>query len=171
MACAPLKSSTACAPTSTPPTVSASLKTWNSPTPRTLTVLPGAAELLRSLPPERWTIVTSATRRLLLGRLAAAGLPVPPRLIAADDVSNGKPAPDPYLAGAKLLGFPPADCIVVEDAPAGITAGRAAGCRVLGLLGTHPLAELHDATWVAPSLASVHATVSAKTVALTFTPA
>ena len=112
-----------------------------------LVILPGARELLESLPPERWTIVTSATRRLMLGRLAAAGLPVPPRLVAADDVLNGKPHPDPYLRGAALLGFAPGDCIVVEDAPAGITAGRAAGCRVLGVLGTHPLEELGEATW------------------------
>ncbi len=136
-----------------------------------LTVLPGAAELLRSLPPERWTIVTSATRRLMIGRLAAAGLPVPARLVAADDVAKGKPAPDPYLAGAAMLGFAPEDCIVVEDAPAGIAAGRAAGCRVLGLLGTHELAELHEATWVAPSLAGVHAVTSAGGLSLSFVPA
>ncbi len=139
-----------------------------------LTVLPGAAELLRSLPPERWTIVTSATRRLLLGRLAAAGLPAPPRLVAADDVAHGKPAPHPYLQGAAMLGFAPADCIVVEDAPAGITAGRAAGCRVLGVLGTHSLDDLHQATWVVPSLAAVHATVDSNVdsnrLALSFNP-
>ncbi len=133
-----------------------------------LVVLPGAGELLRALPQERWTIVTSATRRLLLGRLAAAGLPLPDRIVAADDVTRGKPAPDPYLQGAALLGFAPEECIVVEDAPAGITAGRAAGCRVLGLLGTHPLEELGEATWVAPSLRDVHAAVSAEGLRLSF---
>ncbi len=131
-----------------------------------LTVLPGAAALLQSLPTERWTIVTSATRRLLLGRLKAAGLPVPGRLIAADDVARGKPAPDPYLMGAAMLGFAPADCLVVEDAPAGISAGRAAGCSVLGVLGTHVLAELSDATWVVPSLSAVHASVGEQGVLL-----
>ncbi len=136
-----------------------------------LMVLPGAAELLRSLPPERWTIVTSATRRLMIGRLAAAGLPVPDRLVAADDVTNGKPAPEPYLAGAAMLGFKPAECIVVEDAPAGITAGRSAGCRVLGLLGTHEIAELREATWIAPSLAGVHAVALAGDLSLSFVPA
>ena len=136
-----------------------------------LTVLPGAAELLRSLPPERWTIVTSATRRLMIGRLAAAGLPIPDRLVAADDVNKGKPAPEPYLAGASMLGGAPQNCIVVEDAPAGISAGRAAGCRVLGLLGTHEIAELHEATWVAPSLAGVHAVASGGELLLSFVPA
>lgn len=126
-----------------------------------LEVLPGARALLESLPPERWAIVTSATRRLLLGRLAAAGLPVPDRIVAADDVERGKPHPDPYLQGAAMLGFAAEDCIVVEDAPAGITAGTRAGCRVLGVLGTHPLQELGEATWVVPSLETVHAEVDA----------
>ncbi len=133
-----------------------------------LQVLPGARELLQSLPPERWTIVTSATRRLLLGRLAAAGLPVPPRLVAADDVANGKPHPDPYLQGAAMLGFAPEECLVVEDAPAGIAAGRAAGCRVLGVLGTHVLPELAKATWVVESLRSVRAETADAGLALTF---
>ncbi len=102
-----------------------------------LKVLPGVRELLASLPPERWSIVTSATHRLLLGRLKAAELPLPARIIAGDDVVHGKPHPEPYMTGAKLLGFAPADCVVVEDAPAGVGAGVAAGCRVLGVLGTH----------------------------------
>ncbi len=122
-----------------------------------LTVLPGAAELLRSLPPERWAIVTSATRRLMLGRLQVAGLPIPERIIAGEDVADGKPAPDPYIAGAALLGFAPADCIVVEDAPAGIRSGLAAGCRVLGILGTHTAEEISAATWIVPSLSTVRA--------------
>lgn len=133
-----------------------------------LQVLPGARALLESLPPERWTIVTSATRRLMLGRLAAAGLPVPARLVAADDVEHGKPHPEPYLRGAALLGFNAADCIVVEDAPAGIGAGRAAGCRVLGVLGTHALDELNAATWVVPSLQAVRAQVSPNGLDLSF---
>jgi sugar-phosphatase len=120
-----------------------------------LTVLPGARELLESLPPERWSIVTSATRRLLLGRLAAAGLPIPARIIAADDVVHGKPHPEPYITGAKLLGFEPADCIVVEDAPAGVGAGIAAGCRVLGVIGTHKAEQLTACTWLVPSLVGV----------------
>jgi sugar-phosphatase len=124
-----------------------------------LTVLPGVRVLLNSLPPERWSIVTSATRRLLLGRLAAAGLPLPARIIAADDVVHGKPHPEPYITGAKLLGFEPAECIVFEDAPSGVGAGVAAGCRVLGVLGTHEASQLTACTWIVQSLEDVKASV------------
>ena len=122
-----------------------------------LKVLDGVRELLGSLPKERWTIVTSATRRLLLGRLKAAGLPYPDELIAGDDVKNGKPHPEPYMTGAKLLGFASADCVVVEDAPSGVGSGVAAGSRVLGVLGTHEAEELYaaGASWVVASLAGV----------------
>ncbi len=107
-----------------------------------LTVLPGARELLASLPPDRWAIVTSATRRLLVARLQAAGLPVPERLISADMVTHGKPDPEPYRRGAERIGQPAAACLVVEDAPSGVRAGKAAGCRVLGVAGTHVADEL-----------------------------
>ena len=117
-----------------------------------LTVLPGVKALLESLPPERWAIVTSATRRLLLERLTVAGLPIPGRIISADDVERGKPDPEPYRRGAELLGFEPRECVVVEDAPSGVGAGIAAGCRVLGVLGTHSASELRAADWVATSL-------------------
>ena len=124
-----------------------------------LHVLAGAHELLQSLPPERWAIVTSATNRLLLGRLKAAGLPVPERVISGDSVERGKPDPEPYRKGAELVGFPPSECIVVEDAPSGIGAGIAAGCRVLGVLGTHREEELRaaGASWVVRSLEDVSA--------------
>ena len=107
-----------------------------------LQVLPGVKALLEGLPPERWAIVTSSTRRLLLARLKAAGLPVPERIISGDMVERGKPDPEPYRRGAELLGFRPEECVVVEDAPSGVGAGKAAGCRVLGVLGTHSAAEL-----------------------------
>ncbi len=125
-----------------------------------LKVLDGVRELLASLPKERWTIVTSATRRLLLGRLKAAGLPYPDELIAGDDVKNGKPHPEPYMTGAKLLGFASADCVVVEDAPSGVGSGVAAGSRVLGVLGTHKAEELYaaGASWVVASLTGVTVT-------------
>ncbi len=118
-------------------------------------VLPGVADLLAKLPKDRWSIVTSATRPLVLARLRAAKLPLPNNLITAESVTNGKPAPDPYIAGARLLGLPPEDCLVVEDAPAGVGAGIAAGSKTLGVLGTHRRVELSAATWVTPSLASV----------------
>jgi sugar-phosphatase len=135
-----------------------------------LKVLPGVRALLNSLPPERWSIVTSATRRLLLGRLKAAGLPVPARIIAADDVVNGKPHPEPYITGATLLGFEPAECIVFEDAPSGVGAGLAAGCRVLGVLGTHNAEQLAACTWLVASLEDVKATVVEGGLELEFEP-
>jgi sugar-phosphatase len=127
-----------------------------------LKVLPGARALLESLPAERWAIVTSATNRLLLGRLKVAGLPVPERVISGDMVERGKPDPEPYRRGAELIGMggaAAAECIVVEDAPSGVAAGVAAGCRVLGVLGTHSEAELRAAgvSWVVRTLEDVRA--------------
>jgi len=136
-----------------------------------LTVLPGVKKLLESLPLERWAIVTSATRRLLLGRLEAAGLPIPERIISGDMVERGKPDPEPYRRGAALLGLRPEDCIVVEDAPSGVGAGVAAGCRVLGVLGTHSLEELEGAEWVAPSLENIAVTIMPDKLELRFEPA
>ena len=133
-----------------------------------LKVLPGVRELLASLPPERWSIVTSCTRRLLEGRLRAAGLPEPPNVVTADDVSRGKPDPEPYRRGAELLGFAPADCIVVEDAPSGVGAGIAAGCRVLAVLSSTPVDELVAATWTAESLDGARAVASGSGLELTF---
>jgi sugar-phosphatase len=135
-----------------------------------LKVLPGVKALLERLPPERWAVVSSATRRLLVGRLAAAGLPVPERVISGDMVERGKPDPEPYRRGAELLGYAPVECIVVEDAPSGVGGGLAAGCRVLGVLGTHPAAQLRAATWIARSLEAVEVTVKADELELRFTP-
>lgn len=124
-----------------------------------LEVLAGVRVLLESLPAHRWAIVTSATRRLLLGRLKAAGLPVPDRIISGDQVKKGKPDPEPYRRGAELLGAKAEDCLVVEDAPSGVRAGVAAGCRVLGVLGTHGAEELREAgaSWIVQSLTKVRA--------------
>jgi len=135
-----------------------------------LTVLPGVRALLERLPPERWAVVSSATRRLLIGRLAAAGLPVPARFISGDMVVRGKPDPEPYRRGAALLGLSPADCIVVEDAPSGVGAGVAAGCRVLAVLLTHPPNQLRAATWLARSLDAVEVTAKPDGLELRFTP-
>src|SRR5467141_5202039 len=107
--------------------------------------LPGAMELLQALPPERWAIVTSCTRPLAGVRIAAAGLPKPRYLVTSTDVEHGKPDPEPYLKGARLLGVPASECIVIEDAPAGIRAGKAAGARVLALRTTASDAELQQA--------------------------
>jgi sugar-phosphatase len=93
--------------------------------------LPGAVELLPSLPVDRWTICTSANPKLGLARVQAAGLPVPQHLVTGGDVKHGKPAPDPYLLGASRLGFDPADCVVFEDAQAGVEAAKAAGVAMV----------------------------------------
>ena len=135
-----------------------------------LTVLPGVKALLESLPPERWAIVTSCTRRLMLARLKAAGLPVPKRVISGDDVERGKPDPEPYQRGAELLGFRPEECVVVEDAPSGVGAGKAAGCRVLGVVGTHSAEDLCGADWIARSLVGLAVTATADGLELRFLP-
>lgn len=107
--------------------------------------LPGALELLRTLPKERWVIATSCTRRLALVRIRAAGLPEPEHMVTSDDVVHGKPSPEPYLKAAQSLGLGPAECLVIEDAPAGIRAGKAAGARVFALRTTAPDEELREA--------------------------
>ena len=120
-----------------------------------VTTLPGAARLLGALPSGSWTVVTSGTRDLATGRLAHGGLPIPERLITADDVEHGKPDPQPYLAGAEALRIDPPQCLVVEDAPAGIEAGRAAGMTVLALATTFEAGALAAADYVLGSLADV----------------
>ncbi|MER5256398.1 MULTISPECIES: HAD family hydrolase [unclassified Streptomyces] len=104
-------------------------------------LLPGTRELLASLPPERWAVVTSAGRRLAEARLAEVGID-PAMLIAADDITRGKPDPEPFLLAAAKLGVDPARCVVFEDAPAGLTAGRAAGMTTVALATTHTAGEL-----------------------------
>jgi sugar-phosphatase len=124
------------------------LECYDAEDHRGLIILPGVETLLASLPPERWTIVTSATIRLLEGRVRYAGLPMPSLLVPAEAVANGKPHPEPYLAGARLLGFAPQECLVVEDSPAGVASGKAAGCLVLAVLTSHAAEELMAADWV-----------------------
>jgi sugar-phosphatase len=115
----------------------------------------GARDLLLSLPEERFTIVTSATRALAQARLEFAGLAVPKRFISADDVVNGKPSPEPYLKGAALLGISPEDCIVFEDTPAGVQAGHAAGMRTIAVRSTYAAEALTAADAIVGSLAEV----------------
>lgn len=109
--------------------------------------IPGADVFLASLPAARWAIVTSAPRELAKVRLAAAGIPLPPLLISAEDAVNGKPAPDCFLLAAERLGVAATDCLVFEDAPAGIAAGEAAGCDVVVVTATHghPIDTVHAA--------------------------
>jgi sugar-phosphatase len=107
--------------------------------------LPGALDLLASLPEDRWTIVTSCTRPLAEVRIKAAGLPLPGKIITSNDIQHGKPNPEPFLKGASVLGFPAEECIVVEDVPAGVRAGKSAGARVIAFTTTVQPSALKEA--------------------------
>ncbi len=137
-----------------------------------LTVLPGVLRLLSALPPHRWTVVTSATERLARVRLAAGGVPAPLRIVTANQVAKGKPSPDPFLAGAALLGFAPADCVVFEDSSPGAQAGRAAGCTVVATTFSHPIEALAAAHYLVPDLTgmSVEPIAGDSGLALSFVP-
>lgn len=119
--------------------------------------LPGALDLLASLPPDRWTIVTSCTRPLAEVRIKAAGLPLPGKMITSNDIQHGKPNPEPFLKGAAVLGFPPTECIVFEDVPAGVRAGKSAGARVIAFTTTvEPAALKHaGADWTLKNCADI----------------
>lgn len=118
-------------------------------------VMPGAAELIGAIPDGRWCVVTSGTRYLASARLRLGGLPVPKVLVTADDVTNGKPHPEPYLKGAAGLGFKPEGCLVIEDAPAGIRSAHAAGMKAIGLASTYPASVLSDSDVVVDRLAQI----------------
>jgi len=128
--------------------------------------LPGAAELLAHLHPDRFAIVTSATRPLAVARLGYARLSVPRHMITAEDVVHGKPSPEPFLKGAALLGFPPLDCLVFEDTPAGIASARAAGMQAVALQTTYPADQLEAAHAIIRNLADVKATLREENVIL-----
>ncbi|MGA6220263.1 HAD family hydrolase [Streptomyces umbrinus] len=121
-------------------------------------LLPGTRALLDSVPADRWAVVTSATRRLAEARLDEAGIR-PKTLIAADDITRGKPDPEPFLLAARRLGVDPARCVVFEDAPAGLQAGRSAGMTTVALTTTHQADELH-ADVVVTDLSAVSALVT-----------
>ena len=120
-------------------------------------LLPGTEEALAVLPPDRVAIVTSCTRSLLEARLAGSRLQRPREVVTFDDVEHGKPAPDPFVLGARRLGFDPSRCLAVEDAPAGLASARAAGCTTLAVGATHPHTEL-EADAHAPDLSHVRFT-------------
>jgi sugar-phosphatase len=104
--------------------------------------LPGVKELLAALPHDRWAIVTSCTRPLAEVRIRAAGLPTPDLFITANEITHGKPHGEPYQKGAAGLGFAPEQCIVVEDALAGIASGKNAGARVIAFTTTASIDDL-----------------------------
>ncbi|MFZ0743880.1 MAG: HAD-IA family hydrolase [Terracidiphilus sp.] len=122
-----------------------------------LTVLPGVLDLLAGLPGACWTVVTSATERLARERLAASGIPVPQHIVTAEYVTHGKPHPEPFLAGAKLLGVAPAQCVVFEDSSSGVIAGRAAGCIVVATPFSHSIEALDAAHYLVNDLTGMAA--------------
>ena len=123
--------------------------------------LPGALELLASLPKDRWTIVTSCTRPLAEVRIKAAGLPLPEKMITSNDIGRGKPDPEPYLKAAAVLGFSAADCLVCEDVPAGIHSGKSAGAKVIAFKTTVDEATLRaaGADWVISNCSDIRASM------------
>lgn len=121
-------------------------------------VMPGALDLVRSIPEGRWGVVTSGSRLLATNRLRHCGLPVPEVLVTSDDVTHGKPHPEPYLKGAQRLGFRPAECLVIEDAPAGIQSARASGMKVIGMASTYGAEKLAEADAVVHKLGRIQVT-------------
>ncbi len=127
---------------------------------RGVVVMPGAVDLVKSIPDGRWGVVTSGTRPLATNRLQYCGLPVPEVLVTSDDVTNGKPHPEPYLKGAEKLGLLPAECLVIEDAPAGIQSARAGGMKVIGLASTYGAEKLVQADAVVKELGRIQVSLN-----------
>ncbi len=142
-------------PVRTVAAVSKVFEEWAAHDMEDLRVYDGAHALLAGLPVGRWGIATSSFRTLTLSRLAFLGLPVPEALVTVNDVRNGKPAPDPYLLAAEKLGLSPADCLVIEDAPAGIRAAKTAGARVIAVKTTNPVSALGEADYVVGRLMDI----------------
>jgi len=135
-----------------------------------LTILPGVLDFLAALPADRWIVVTSATERLARIRMAVAGIPVPEKLVTADNVARGKPDPEPFLAGAALLGVAPAECVVFEDSPSGVAAGRAAGCTVVATTFSHSAESLDAAHYLVRDLTDVRIERASDEIVIQLTP-
>ncbi|KAI6163094.1 HAD-like domain-containing protein, partial [Pisolithus thermaeus] len=128
-----------------------------------IVALPGVRSIVdellpaKGLPHPRWAICTSATRAYASAALEIARIDIPDVFVAAEDVNKGKPSPDPYLLGASLCGVEPSKCLVIEDAPAGVRSGLAAGCKVVGLLTTHSRQQMEESQphFLVPDLSSV----------------
>ena len=125
--------------------------------------IPGARALVSGLPPDAWAIVTSGLREVATARLVASGVPIPRVMITAESIERGKPDPDCYLKGAAALGVEPRDCIVVEDAPIGAAAARAAGMRLIALTTTHRADQLEPADLIVPDLTHLSVRVAERT--------
>ncbi|MFY9855710.1 MAG: HAD-IA family hydrolase [Terracidiphilus sp.] len=119
--------------------------------------LPGAEQLLASLPASAWAVVTSNSEKMMRNRLMAAGIAPPRHFISGDIVAHGKPHPESYRMAAEILALEPSECLVIEDTPPGIEGGKAAGCSVLAIVSSHSAGDLAEADWVVPSLDQVTA--------------
>jgi sugar-phosphatase len=133
----------------------ARLAAWEAADTDGLRVIKGATGLIRSLPQGAWAVATSGHPPTALTRLRYARLPVPDVLVTSEDVTHGKPHPEPYLRAAEGLGIPPAGCVVIEDAPAGVAAAHAAGMRVIAVTTTHVADDLIEADVIAARLADI----------------
>jgi mannitol-1-/sugar-/sorbitol-6-phosphatase len=119
----------------------------------------GARELIAALPPNRWAVVTSGTRTIASFRLKLVGIPIPPVMVCADEIKEGKPHPEGYLTAAARLGIAPGDCIVIEDTPPGIAAAYAGGMRVIAVSTTYPRDQLVAADAVVDRLSDLQIAV------------
>ena len=133
------------------------LDSWEMAHAAELLAMPGALDCIALAQRHRWAIVTSGLRDLAMGRLDAIGLAVPEVFITADDITRGKPDPEPYLRAAARLGVSAERCVVVEDAPAGVSAAKSAGMTAIGVATTHAPAALAEADLVVGSMRAVHA--------------
>ncbi|MFC5752465.1 HAD-IA family hydrolase [Actinomadura rugatobispora] len=122
-----------------------------------VTAIAGALELLAGMDGLPWAVVTSMDPVQLAARTGAAGIPLPEVVVTASDVNVGKPDPSGYLLAARRLGVDPRDCVVVEDAPAGVRAGRSAGATVLAVTTSHDASELTEADLLVPDLTPIAA--------------
>jgi sugar-phosphatase len=128
----------------------------------------GASELLSKLSSKQWAIVTSGSRKVSEARLKYVRLSIPNILITGDDVRIGKPAPDGYLLAAYYLNLKPTDCVVIEDAPAGVQAGKSAGMRVIGVATTHSWEELYQADIITQRLTELSLNITGREIKIQF---
>jgi sugar-phosphatase len=131
------------------------LSEWEAVTTDGIYVIEGALPLVSALPLDGWAIVTSGTQGIAINRLKATGIPIPNIMITADDVVNGKPDPEPYLAAAKRMQISAEKCIVIEDSPAGIEAAHMAGMRAVAVAFTHPRQDLDKANAIAEKISDI----------------
>jgi sugar-phosphatase len=132
------------------------LSEWEAVSTEGVYIIEGALPLVSALPIDGWAVVTSGTNGIALARMRCTGLPIPDIMITADDVINGKPHPEPYLAASRRMNIPPERCVVIEDSPAGIQAAHKAGMRAIGVAFTHPRQELSMAEAIADKISDIH---------------